>query len=236
MNYLKVWGDSMKQLRRSLSSSSNRSNGSTSEDRLLRLAVLGASKVGKSSLIKQLLKQKVDDAYEETIEDLYKYTSSKDPDLQVDILDTSGSDEYLSFRKRAMKNYDCFLLVFSLLDESSFEEMKKIRDQLYTVRRKRTSPFPLLVVGNKCDQPWRFMSKDNIESAVGELGHEYMECSARCFDDTKISFERIIDLSDTDDVFAGQAGYLGGVHDGSIFVKRIRNINGAASIEWVRLY
>ncbi|KAK3088775.1 hypothetical protein FSP39_023623 [Pinctada imbricata] len=234
MNYLKVWGDSMKQLRRSLSSSSSRSGSSTAEERLLRLAVLGASKVGKTSLIKQLLNKKVEDKYDETIEDLYKYTSTKDPDLQVDILDTSGSAEYQSFRRRTMKNYDCFLLVFSLEDEASFQEMRKIRDQLIAIRKKSTPQ--ILVVGNKCDLPWRFMPKESIESAVKELGHEYMECSARCYDDTKIIFERIIDLSDTDDVFAGQAGYLGGVHDGSIFIRRIQNVNGVPSVEWVRLY
>ena len=230
MNYLNVQNP-IRSLFRSLSSSSSRSTGSVPEERDVRIAVMGASAVGKTALIKQLMEERFIEKHIETIEDLYKYRYNlSEFDGVVDILDTSGSFEYHYFRLAAMKRYDSFVLVFAVDNEASFREAEIMRKQIKELR----GHVPVVVVGNKCDVTYRFKSEFALSTIVRKWGCEYMECSARYSDVTQHMFGRLISLSQCDDVFLGNSDYKGGVQDGSIFV-RARAIPQDGIVRWIKL-
>jgi GTPase SAR1 family protein len=49
------------------------------------------------------------------------------------VLDTAGQDAYTALRETFMHTGDGFLLVYSVGDDQTFEELKSIRDQILRV-------------------------------------------------------------------------------------------------------
>ena len=53
--------------------------------------------------------------------------------VQVEILDTAGQDEYTPLRETFMHTGNGFLLVYSVIDDQTLEELKSIREQILRV-------------------------------------------------------------------------------------------------------
>lgn len=64
-------------------------------------------------------------------------------------MDTAGQEEFSAMREQYMRSGEGFLLVFSVTDHSSFDEMSKFHKQI--LRVKDRDEFPMLMVGNKAD-------------------------------------------------------------------------------------
>jgi Ras-related protein R-Ras2 len=64
-------------------------------------------------------------------------------------LDTAGQEEFSAMREQYMRSGEGFLLVFSLTDRNSFEEIYKFHKQI--LRVKDRDEFPMMLVANKCD-------------------------------------------------------------------------------------
>lgn len=69
--------------------------------------------------------------------------------LYLSILDTAGQEEFSAMREQYMRSGEGFLLVFSVTDYSSFEEMFKYHRSI--LRVKDRDSFPCLLIGNKTD-------------------------------------------------------------------------------------
>lgn len=67
----------------------------------------------------------------------------------LDVLDTAGQEEYSAMREQYMRTGEGFLLVYSITDRQSFEEIMTFQQQILRVKDK--DYFPMIVVGNKCD-------------------------------------------------------------------------------------
>lgn len=65
------------------------------------------------------------------------------------VLDTAGQEEFSAMREQYMRSGEGFLLVFSVADHASFEELAKFHKQI--LRVKDRDEFPMLMVGNKAD-------------------------------------------------------------------------------------
>ena len=63
--------------------------------------------------------------------------------LEVEILDTAGQDEYTPLRETFMHTGDGFLLVYSIIDDQTLEELRAIREQILRVDRGRKVSFIL---------------------------------------------------------------------------------------------
>jgi len=64
-------------------------------------------------------------------------------------LDTAGQEEFSAMREQYMRSGEGFLLVFSLTDRNSYEEIYKFHKQI--LRVKDRDEFPMMLVANKCD-------------------------------------------------------------------------------------
>lgn len=73
--------------------------------------------------------------------------SSLNQELFVAVLDTAGQEEFSAMREQYMRSGEGFLLVFSVTEKSSFEEVFKFHKQI--LRVKDRDEFPMLMVGNK---------------------------------------------------------------------------------------
>jgi len=116
----------------------------------LKLVVLGSGGVGKSALTIQFVQGTFVDKYDPTIEDCYRKLIEVDEDhYMLEILDTAGTEHFTAMRELYMKNGQGFVLVYSIISQSTFNDLPDIFDHLLTVKHKES--FPVVLVGNKSD-------------------------------------------------------------------------------------
>lgn len=115
-----------------------------------KIVVLGAAKVGKSSLISQFLYTTFSTKYKRTVEEMHQGEFNvAGVQLTLDILDTSGAYEFPAMRALSISSADAFVLVYDVNDASTFEEVRALRDQIHET--KGSTAVPIVVVGNKID-------------------------------------------------------------------------------------
>uniref|UniRef100_A0A3Q0SLB2 Si:dkey-27j5.5 n=1 Tax=Amphilophus citrinellus TaxID=61819 RepID=A0A3Q0SLB2_AMPCI len=138
-----------------------------------RIVVLGAPRVGKTSILRRYLRDGFVEEYNPTSEDfLRKLFRIRGETYQIDILDASRERDFPAKRRLSILTGDIFLLVFSLDDRSSFQEVCALRTEILAV--------PLLVCANKVDlqESEREISKAEVLQAFGD-DCAYFETSAK---------------------------------------------------------
>ena len=117
----------------------------------IKLVLLGKYFVGKSALIYRFISDKFPKEYDTTLEDQYKTSMTiEDIKCNVEILDTSGQDNYETMVDTWIESGNCYLLVFALDDVDSFEKIK-IRYERILQIKNNNQEFSVLIIGNKCD-------------------------------------------------------------------------------------
>ena len=160
----------------------------------IKLVLLGKYFVGKSALIYRYISDKFPKEYDTTLEDQYKKSMTiEDIKCNVEILDTSGKDNYESMIDTWIESGNCYLLVFALDDPDSFEKIK-IRYERILEIKNNNQEFSVLIIGNKCDlnESERKVNKDEIEKFTKENGVEYLETSALNKINVKEAFTEVV--------------------------------------------
>uniref|UniRef100_A0A9J2P2S8 GTP-binding protein Rhes n=1 Tax=Ascaris lumbricoides TaxID=6252 RepID=A0A9J2P2S8_ASCLU len=114
------------------------------------LIVLGASKVGKTALVGQFLWDGFITEYHPTVEEFnwIEYNNEFGNELLLQVIDTSGSHDFLAMRHLYARTGDAFIVVFAADDPESFEEAKRIVEE---IRERNIKKAPILLLGNKSD-------------------------------------------------------------------------------------
>lgn len=146
-----------------------------------RLVVVGPPVVGKSALTIRLTQSEFANEYDPTIEDSYRYYCTIDGiPASLDILDTAGQEEYSSMRDLYMKTGEGFLLVFSLTDRHTFEEISTFYNQIMRVKGETVQFVPMMLVGNKNDLvDDRQVSYEEAIQLAKRFDCAYIETSAK---------------------------------------------------------
>ncbi|XP_066265365.1 ras-related protein R-Ras2-like [Branchiostoma lanceolatum] len=144
-----------------------------------KLVVVGGGGVGKSALTIQFIQSYFVTDYDPTIEDSYtKQCVIDDEVARLDILDTAGQEEFSAMREQYMRTGEGFVLVFSVTDRGSFDEVYKFHRQI--LRVKDRDEFPMLLVGNKADlDQQRVVSQEEGQELARQLRVGYLEASAK---------------------------------------------------------
>uniref|UniRef100_A0A8I5NU40 Ras-related protein Rap-2 n=1 Tax=Papio anubis TaxID=9555 RepID=A0A8I5NU40_PAPAN len=135
--------------------------------------------LGKSALTVQFVTGTFIEKYDPTIEDFYRKEIEVDSSPSVlEILDTAGTEQFASMRDLYIKNGQGFILVYSLVNQQSFQDIKPMRDQI--IRVKRYEKVPVILVGNKVDlESEREVSSNEGRALAEEWGCPFMETSAK---------------------------------------------------------
>jgi small GTP-binding protein len=143
-----------------------------------KIVVFGAGAVGKSALTIQFVQGYFITDYDPTIEDSYKRVLMVDTEnVQLDILDTAGQDDFAPMRTSYMRQGKGFIIVYAINDRVSFEEAEVFHRNL--VRTKGTSAIPVVLCGNKCDlEEQRVVSKTEGAELATKLNATFFETSA----------------------------------------------------------
>jgi len=146
----------------------------------LKIVVLGSGGVGKSALTVQFVQGIFVEQYDPTIEDSYRKQVELDSkNIMLEILDTAGTEQFTAMRDLYMKNGQGFVLVYSIIAQSTFNDLPDMREQI--LRVKDTEKIPMVLVGNKCDLvDQRVVSTEQGQQLANRFGScSFLESSAK---------------------------------------------------------
>ncbi|XP_021070598.1 GTPase HRas-like [Mus pahari] len=143
-----------------------------------KLVVVGAGGVGKSVLTIQLIQNHFVGEYDPTIEDSYgKKVVIDGETCLLDILDTTGQEEYSTMRDQYMCTGEGFLCIFSTNNTKSFEDIHQYREQIKRV--KNSNDVPMVLVGNKYDLAACTVESQQAQDLARSYGISYIETSVK---------------------------------------------------------
>ncbi|XP_006005712.1 RASD family member 3 [Latimeria chalumnae] len=158
-----------------------------------RLVFFGAAGVGKTALIQRFLQDKFEPKYKRTVEELhcieYKIGSTK---IKIEIMDTSGSYSFPAMKKLCIRNSDVFALVYSINDPESFEEVKRLREEILEIKEEKY--VPIVVVGNKVDleNERQVQVEDAMSTVELDWNSSFLEASAKENDNVLTVFKELL--------------------------------------------
>ncbi|XP_022306502.1 ras-related protein Ral-A-like isoform X3 [Crassostrea virginica] len=144
-----------------------------------KVIMVGSGGVGKSALTLQFMYDEFVEDYEPTKADSYRKKVVLDgEEVQIDILDTAGQEEYAAIRDNYFRSGEGFLCLFSITEQESFQATVDFREQILRVKNDDTIPF--LLVGNKADlEDKRYVSVDEAQERAKQWNVPYVETSAK---------------------------------------------------------
>ena len=152
--------------------------GKKKEEVVVKLVIVGGGGVGKSSLTLQYMYGDFREDYDPTQVDSYRKKVQLDgQEVLLDILDTAGQEDYAAMRDQYYRTGECFMLVFALTIQSTFNEAP---DFFTAVSRVLDDSVPFLLVGNKADLvDERQVSLEAAKQLAADHHCEYLETSAK---------------------------------------------------------
>ncbi|GJN94470.1 hypothetical protein Rhopal_007550-T1 [Rhodotorula paludigena] len=153
-----------------------------------KVVVMGGGGVGKSALTVRFVHSMFVEKYDPTIEDSYRRNLTVDGiTVALEVLDTAGTEQFMSLSTLYMRSGDGFLLVFSLTATESLAELHSIREQIQRIKEAslpvgaQTQRTPIVLVGNKLDLVHeRQVARDAaVQLSRSWGGVPYYETSAR---------------------------------------------------------
>ncbi|CAL1536354.1 unnamed protein product [Lymnaea stagnalis] len=144
-----------------------------------KVIMVGSGGVGKSALTLQFMYDEFVEDYEPTKADSYRKKVVLDgEEVQIDILDTAGQEDYAAIRDNYFRSGEGFLCVFSIREQESFQATQDFREQILRVKNDENIPF--LLVGNMVDlADQRQVSVEEATRRAQEWKVNYVETSAK---------------------------------------------------------
>lgn len=170
----------------------------TSEQYQYKLVLIGDGAVGKSSLRRTYLGKKFDKEYLQTIGAdfaLLKRTL-KDIQFSASIWDLAGQAKFQSVRRSYYLGTSGALLVYSIKDQQSLENVEKWLLELRSNLMKKD--IPVLMIGNKSDLKDDTYDQSKAEHYFNELNEKYendimhIETSALTGENVEQAFDSLI--------------------------------------------
>ena len=100
----------------------------------MKIIVIGNGQVGKTTLTVKFVKDVFTTEYKKTLGvdflTIKKYIKKLDKEIEYYIWDTAGQDYYNAITRRYYKGADAALIVFSINDKESFENVKSWHEKV----------------------------------------------------------------------------------------------------------
>jgi len=180
-----------------------------SKCKMYRIAILGPGGVGKSCLTLRYIRSTFVASYDPTIEDAFRHQTVVDNEACImEILDTAGQEEFKCLVSQWVENRDGFILVYSIIDRSTFDDINKYHELILDEYENKPLP-PIILVGNKCDlADDRTVKTSEGEQLASQWGNtEFVEASAKTAFNIKVPFEKLIrKLRQTEPKVGGTSG------------------------------
>lgn len=177
----------------------------TKEENSVKCVAVGDAAVGKTCLLITYTTDKFPAEYVPTVFDNYETKLQvNDEWFTFQLWDTAGSEHYDVLRPLSYSDTDVFLVVYSVIDRQSFDnvEAKWVAD----IKEKGDKGVPFIVVGNKVDlrdngaaketganKPVSFQEGDKLKNKLGAAN--FFEVSAYTQEGLKECFNGCIKIA-----------------------------------------
>ncbi|NXA52671.1 RAB7B protein, partial [Nothocercus julius] len=147
----------------------------------LKIIIIGALGVGKTSLLHQYVHKTFYEDYRTTLgaSILTKVIAVDNTPLKLQIWDTGGQERFRSMVSTFYKGSDGCMLAFDVTDRESFESLENWRDDFLEKVIPREPDFPMVVLGNKIDICERQVSEELASAWCKDKDIPYFEVSAK---------------------------------------------------------
>ncbi|CAN6644256.1 rheb-like protein Rhb1p [Trichomonascus vanleenenianus] len=162
-------------------------------ERARKIAIVGSSAVGKSSVTVQFVDHHFLDSYYPTIENQFsKSISYKGIQYTTEIIDTAGQDEFSIMNQKHLIGIHGYMLIYSVASRASFDMIPIIRDKI--LNATGTEHLPMVIVGNKTDldESQRQVSSEEGAQLAASLKLPFVETSAKKNANVDKAFEALI--------------------------------------------
>lgn len=166
------------------------------------ICLMGPGAVGLTAILKRLLFDEFFTDYDPTIEDAYTHQILVDnKPVKLELLDTAGQDEFKALWTSWIRDKDGFVLVFSLIDRRSFDDLKSWYKQIHQIYEDERVMPSIILVGNKLDlvdtnsnsTHQRVVSMEQAQELATEWNAvDYIETSAKTGENIKELFEILV--------------------------------------------
>jgi small GTP-binding protein len=156
-----------------------------------KIVVVGASSVGKSSIVQRLVQGTfTDDGTSTCGADFYTYSCPVNNEtVKLQIWDTAGQERFRSISKSYFRNAVGAVLVYDITNMSSFDQLAEWLNDLQTLSAPNAH---ILLVGNKADlEKDRQVGSDLVKSFSDQHHLETIETSALSGKNIKEAFVRM---------------------------------------------
>ncbi|XP_078093616.1 ras-related and estrogen-regulated growth inhibitor-like [Mustelus asterias] len=154
--------------------------------RTVRVAILGQGAVGKTAITVRFITKRFIGEYDPTLETIYRHVSLVDGEcVHFEVLDTAGQEEDAMLIEEKIKWAEGFVIVYSVTDRCSFDEVLRLRFLISHVhsslkRPHSDAPPPVLIVANKKDLQYdRMVTTEEGDGIARALKCPFFEISAR---------------------------------------------------------
>ncbi|KAF8135292.1 P-loop containing nucleoside triphosphate hydrolase protein [Mycena galopus ATCC 62051] len=157
------------------------------------VVVFGDRGSGKSTLTVRFIRDIYIENYDPTIEGAWSPIQMMvDDELSsLDVLDTTGTEQFTSLNEMYIKAGHGFVLVFSLAQQSSLKQVNYLRKQIYQVKASET--VPIVVAATESDHASeREVPASTLESLANEWNIPFYETSAKRNWNVKDVFEDLV--------------------------------------------
>ncbi|XP_019369548.1 PREDICTED: ras-related protein Rab-7b isoform X1 [Gavialis gangeticus] len=147
----------------------------------LKIIIIGALGVGKTSLLHQYVHKTFYEDYRTTLgaSILTKVIMVDNTPLKLQIWDTGGQERFRSMVSTFYKGSDGCMLAFDVTDMESFESMDDWRKDFLDKVLSQEKDFPMVVLGNKIDISDRQVPQEAASTWCKEKDIPYFEVSAK---------------------------------------------------------
>uniref|UniRef100_A0A8C4LFD1 Ras-related protein Rab-7b n=1 Tax=Equus asinus TaxID=9793 RepID=A0A8C4LFD1_EQUAS len=147
----------------------------------LKLIIIGALGVGKTSLLHQYVHKTFYEDYQTTLgaSILSKIIVLDDTTLKLQIWDTGGQERFRSMVSTFYKGSDGCILAFDVTDLESFEALDTWRGDVLAKTIPMEQSYPMVVLGNKIDLADRQVPQEVARGWCKEKDIPYFEVSAK---------------------------------------------------------
>jgi len=169
----------------------------TEYDYLFKILLIGASNVGKSSIMSRYVDNIFNESYISTIGVDFKIKTLEinNKIIKLQIWDTAGQERFKSITSSYYRGSSCIIVVFDLSDNNSFTDAMNIWLEEIKKNNEKNGSMPLIyIVGNKSDKKINVNNIDMMKYKLEklELGEiNYLEVSAKNNTNIEYLFETL---------------------------------------------
>ena len=143
----------------------------------IKIMNLGNHAVGKTCFILRFTENKFEKSYLSTagIDYKVKIVTIKEKQYRLCFYDTAGQEKYRSITLNVIKDAQGIIVMYDVTDTKSFES---IPNWIQSIKDKKGSAFPMILVGNKVDlKSERKITKEQGEKFAKDNGLDFFEIS-----------------------------------------------------------